>query len=64
MTEPRPLPHPINPDVDDVEVRVLIESRRYRGAPIGWDAVVGHEPQVRTAPRSSHAGASNGGEPR
>ena len=47
MTDPRPLPHPINPDLDDVEVRDLIESWRYRGAPIGWDAVVGHEPQVR-----------------
>ena len=43
-------PQPINPHLDGAEVRVPIESRRYRGAPIGWDGVVGHQPQVRDCP--------------
>jgi len=47
MTEGTRLPHPIDLDRDDVDVRDLIESWRYHGAPLGWDAIVGHEPQVR-----------------
>ena len=47
MTEGTRLPHPIDLDRDDIDVRDLIKSWRYHGAPLGWDAIVGHEPQVR-----------------
>lgn len=42
----RPLPYAIG-DNDDVEVLTLIDSWRYRGQPLDWDAIVGHERQVR-----------------
>lgn len=41
------LPFAINADQDDEEVATLIESWRYRGPAVAWDAIVGHEPQVR-----------------
>jgi len=47
MTEGTRLPHPIDLDRDDIDVRDLIKSWRYHGAPLGWDTIVGHEPQVR-----------------
>jgi hypothetical protein len=47
MTEGTRLPYPIDLDRDDIDVRDLIKSWRYHGAPLGWDAIVGHEPQVR-----------------
>lgn len=40
------LPYAIG-DEDDVEVLTLIDSWRYRGPAIGWDAIVGHQRQVR-----------------
>ena len=43
----QPLPFAIAADADDVEVAALIESWRYRGPAVSWDAVVGHAPQVR-----------------
>jgi SpoVK/Ycf46/Vps4 family AAA+-type ATPase len=42
----RPLPYAIG-DNDDTEVLALIDSWRYRGQPLDWDAIVGHERQVR-----------------
>ena len=47
MTLEQPLPFAISPDRDDTEIVELIESWRYRGPNVGWDAVVGHQPQVR-----------------
>jgi ATPases of the AAA+ class len=47
MSETQSLPFVITPGEDDSEVAALIESWRYRGPSIGWDAVVGHAPQVR-----------------
>ena len=49
MTNPDPprLPFAIDADNDDIEVATLIESWRYRGPAVPWDAVVGHLPQVR-----------------
>jgi len=41
------LPFAITADQDDAEVAALIESWRYRGPAVSWDAVVGHAPQVR-----------------
>jgi len=43
----QPLPFAIAADADDVEVAALIESWRYRGPAASWDAIVGHEPQIR-----------------
>jgi hypothetical protein len=43
----QPLPFAIAADTDDVEVAALIESWRYRGPAASWDAIVGHEPQIR-----------------
>jgi AAA+ superfamily predicted ATPase len=45
--EAQPLPFAITADQDDTEVAALIESWRYRGPTVSWDAVVGHTPQVR-----------------
>src|SRR4051812_26508114 len=47
LSDRHTLPHLVRRDEDDVEVRDLIESWRYRGAPLDWGAIVGHEPQVR-----------------
>jgi ATP-dependent Zn protease len=41
------LPHLIDGDTPDAEVAALVESWRYRGAHVPWDAIVGHEPQIR-----------------
>jgi len=41
------LPFAITADQDDAEVAALIESWRYRGPAVSWDAIVGHEPQIR-----------------
>jgi cell division protease FtsH len=41
------LPYAITPGADDPEVVALIESWRYRGRSVTWDAVVGHAPQIR-----------------
>ena len=40
------LPFAITADQDDAEVAALIESWRYRGPAVSWDAVVGHAAQV------------------
>jgi hypothetical protein len=47
MREPQNLPFLITPGEDDPEIAALIESWRFRGPSIGWDAVVGHTPQIR-----------------
>ncbi len=44
--DPQRLPYAIG-DEDDTEVVKLIESWRYHGPAVGWDAIVGHEPQLR-----------------
>jgi cell division protease FtsH len=41
------LPFVVTPDADDSEVVALIDSWRYRGPVVTWDAVVGHGPQIR-----------------
>ena len=45
--EPSRLPYVITPGEDDREVMALIESWRYRGPAVSWDAIVGHGPQIR-----------------
>lgn len=45
-TDPHPLPYPISAD-GDPEMAALIESWRYRGPEVPWEAIVGHEPQIR-----------------
>ena len=45
-TDPRPLPYPLSAD-GDPEMAALIDSWRYRGPQVGWDEIVGHEPQIR-----------------
>lgn len=45
--EPQPLPYAIAGGEDDAELVALIESWRYRGPAVGWDAVVGHPAAVR-----------------
>ena len=42
----RRLPYAIG-DEDDTEVLTLIESWRYRGPVVDWDAIVGRERQIR-----------------
>jgi SpoVK/Ycf46/Vps4 family AAA+-type ATPase len=42
----RDLPYEI-PLGDDLEMLALIESWRYRGEHLSWDAIVGHRPQIR-----------------
>jgi len=53
MTEGTRLPHPIDLDRDDIDVRDLIKSWRYHGAPLGWDAIVGTSPRSDAAAKSS-----------
>jgi ATP-dependent 26S proteasome regulatory subunit len=40
------LPHLVKQGEDDKEVRELLESWRYTGAPTPWEAIVGHTKQV------------------
>ena len=58
------LPHLSPPGEDDRELRALIDSWRYAGAPVSWDDIVGHGAPSAQMPRAGRADAPVGGRPR